>query len=277
MTCVWIVSESSLPLASVTRVCHTCVRLPLWSGVASARTTPANAAAKKLVFDSSVAVFWPAARFTTVPAAPMVSANAISVPPCTAPVVVRSSGRSSSSATIRSFSVSTKRMPRCFTRPLSQSSFIEVSVAPEDAVLVERDAPLGGKIRGEPRAQGDSVAQPDEPWVLLLQLSHGVRESVAKPLQHLEERQVNVRELVVHRALEVAHELRQALGAENCGAPARFALLFFVVEAGGDRVVRVVHFGEPIRDGELLAEEPQPRGLVLGREPEPRAEVKEDI
>src|SRR5690349_16960486 len=80
------------------------------------------AAAKKLVFDSSVAVLWPCARFTTVPAAPTVSANAISVPPCSAPVVVSSSGRISSSAITRSFSVSTKRMPRCLTRPVFQSS-----------------------------------------------------------------------------------------------------------------------------------------------------------
>src|SRR5918992_1493762 len=144
MTCVWIVSESSLPLASVTRVCQTWVRLPLCSGVASARTTPWKAAAKKLVFDSSVAVFCPGARLTTVPAAPIVSANAISVPPCSAPVVVRSSGRISSSATMRSFSVSTKRMPRCFTRPLFQSSCIAclrlAAKALDAHVLLERRA-----------------------------------------------------------------------------------------------------------------------------------------
>src|SRR6185436_7537450 len=122
ITWVWMVSERSLPLASVTRVCQTWVRLPLCSGVASARTVPARAAAKKLVLDSSVAVLWPCARLTTVPAAPTVSANAISVPPCSAPVVVSSSGRISSSATTRSFSISTKRMPRCLTSPLFQSS-----------------------------------------------------------------------------------------------------------------------------------------------------------
>ena len=35
-----MVSESRRPLASVTRVCQTWVRLPRWSGVDSARTTP---------------------------------------------------------------------------------------------------------------------------------------------------------------------------------------------------------------------------------------------
>src|SRR3990170_2812727 len=119
-----MVNDSSLPAASVTRVCQTCVRLPLCSGVDSARTVPERAAAKKLVFDSRVAVFCPGARLTTVPAAPTVSANAISVPPCSAPLVVSSSGRISSSATTRSFSVSTKRIPRCLTSPLSHSSSI---------------------------------------------------------------------------------------------------------------------------------------------------------
>ena len=67
-------------------------------------------------------------------------------------------------------------------------------------------------------------------------------------------------------ALEVAHEFRQALGEEyGCAAPG-LALLLFVVEAGGDRVVRVMHFGQPVGDGELLAMQAQARGVVPGRE-----------
>ena len=79
--CVCVVSDSRRPPPSVTRVCHTCVRLPRCSGVASARTTPGRPGAKKLVFDSSVVVEAPGGKFTTVAAAPTVSANAISVPP----------------------------------------------------------------------------------------------------------------------------------------------------------------------------------------------------
>src|SRR5262245_13814774 len=140
-----MVSDTSLPLSSVTRVCQTWVRLPLCSGVASARTLPERAAAKKLVFDSIVAVLWPGARLTAVPAAPIVSANAISVPPCSTPVVVSNSSRTASSATTRSFSVSRKRMPRCFTRPMFQSSsgiaLLHLSSDALDAhVLLERRA-----------------------------------------------------------------------------------------------------------------------------------------
>ena len=91
--CVWMVSESRRPLASVTRVCQTWVRLPRWSGVDSARTTPSRPAAKKLVLDSSVVVPAPGGRFRTVAVAPIVSASAISVPPCRLPPTVRISSR----------------------------------------------------------------------------------------------------------------------------------------------------------------------------------------
>ena len=38
--CVWMVSDSMRPDSSLIRVCQTMVRLPRWSGVASARTVP---------------------------------------------------------------------------------------------------------------------------------------------------------------------------------------------------------------------------------------------
>src|SRR5258705_13993032 len=60
---VWIVIESSRPDSSTTRVCQTIVRLPRCSGVASARTRPARAAAKKLVLDSTGVVPAPGGRF----------------------------------------------------------------------------------------------------------------------------------------------------------------------------------------------------------------------
>src|SRR5215831_7111555 len=111
--CVCIVSDSSFPDSSVTRVCHTMVLLPLCSGVASARIVPPFPAAKKLVFDSIVAVAAPSGRLRIVAVPPTASASAISVPPCTVPRMVHRRGWISSSATTRSVPVSTKRMPRC--------------------------------------------------------------------------------------------------------------------------------------------------------------------
>src|SRR4051794_502082 len=122
--CVCVVTERSLPASSVMRVSQTWVRLPLWMGVASAVIQPALQPEMKLVFDSSVAVRWPSARLATVPAAPMVSANAMSVPPCTTPVVVSSLSLTCRRARTRSGPTSRNSMPRCATRPTFQSMFI---------------------------------------------------------------------------------------------------------------------------------------------------------
>src|SRR5262249_38087624 len=110
--------------------------------VDSARIVPWSAAAKKLVFDSSVAVRSPIAA---VPAAPTVSASAISVPPCTAPPTVASSARTSSSATTLSGPTSTKRIPRWVIRPVFHS-FTAVSSGLPDPELVHRGKAV--RVRG---------------------------------------------------------------------------------------------------------------------------------
>src|SRR5690349_16884855 len=117
-----MVSDSSLPDSSVTRVCHTEVLRPLCSGVASARTVPLFPAAKKLVFDSMVAVASPSRRLRNAAVPPTVSASAISAPPCRLPCRVRRWSRISISATTRSGPASTKRMPRCSARSPFQLS-----------------------------------------------------------------------------------------------------------------------------------------------------------
>src|SRR3954468_7525158 len=129
-----MVSERRRPLWSVTRVCQTWVRLPLCRAIDSARIVPCSAAAKKLVFDSSVAVRSPIAA---VPAAPTVSASAISVPPWRAPPTVASSLRTSSSAPTLSGPTSTKRIPRWAIRPVFHS-FMGLSSGLADPELVHR-------------------------------------------------------------------------------------------------------------------------------------------
>src|SRR2546426_593703 len=109
---VWIVSVSRRPDASVTRVSHTMVVRPRWSGVEVARTRPSCTPAKKLVFDSSVVVPAPGGRLRNVAEAATVSARAMRVPPWSLPPMVLRSSRTASSATTRSFVASTKRMPK---------------------------------------------------------------------------------------------------------------------------------------------------------------------
>src|SRR5436190_731093 len=108
---VWMTRASRRPDASVTRVSHTMVVRPRWSGVEAARTVPSLAPAKKLVFDSSVVVEAPCGRLRNVAVAATVSARAMIVPPWSLPPIVLRSSRIASSATTRSVVASTKRMP----------------------------------------------------------------------------------------------------------------------------------------------------------------------
>src|SRR5712691_4422802 len=134
---VWIVSDSNRPDSSVTRVCHTIVRRPRWSGVDSARTTPARPAAKKLVLDSSVVVLAPAGRLSAVANAPTVSASAIRVPPCRAPPKVVNASRYASSATTRSWLASVKRRPSSSGSVALHSSFMAATSSSIDALSRE--------------------------------------------------------------------------------------------------------------------------------------------
>ena len=68
-----------------------------------------------------------------------------------------------------------------------------------------------------------------------------------------------------HRgAFEIAQKFGQPLGDEIGGPPLRLWLLVFVVQAGGDRMMGVVHFVHEIGDGELKLECPGARRLVRG-------------
>src|ERR1051325_4175559 len=94
---------ASLPSARVIRVCHTMVVRPLCSGVVSVvMVSPIGQAAKKLVLLSTVVVPAPSGRLRKVAVPPMLSASAITAPPCSTPLRLASSSRTTSSATTRS-------------------------------------------------------------------------------------------------------------------------------------------------------------------------------
>src|ERR1700741_2667225 len=67
------------------------------------------------------------------------------------------------------------------------ASFIELRVAAEDAVLVERNAPGGGEVGREPLAACDPVMQFHQPPMFLLESLHRLGKSVTQALDHLEE------------------------------------------------------------------------------------------
>lgn len=51
--------------------------------------------------------------------------------------------------------------------------------------------------------------------------------------------------------LEIAQEFGQAVFTQVLRTLGRFGLLVFVIQAGCDRVVRIVHLGHQIGDGQL--------------------------
>src|SRR6267378_1789884 len=71
-------------------------------------------------------------------------------------------------------------------------SAIELGIAAEDALLVERDAAFGAEINGEPRALHDAVVHCHQPGVFRLERSHRAGKCVAQALDHLEERELHV-------------------------------------------------------------------------------------
>src|SRR5690606_30032167 len=76
---------------------------------------------------------------------------------------------------------------------------------------------------------------------------------------------------------EVAEELRHPVLEKVRCAALGFGLLLLVVEACGDRVVRIVNLGDEVRDRQLKLVGPEPSGLVARREPEPPAEKQQNV
>src|SRR5206468_2303738 len=170
--------------------------------------------------------------------------------------------------------------------PFSRSLNVQFWIMPEDVVLVERDAPLRFEVRGDARPCRDPLVQRDRPRIFRRPPLHRAGKSIAQAGDHLEERQVRIGKRLAEKpsaffarqhALEVAEEFRQALGGEVRGAALRFGLLVLVVEGAPDRVMRIVHFDQPVGDGELELVRPETRRLALRREAVARGEPQEDV
>ena len=96
---VWVVLVTSLPRVSVASVWMTIVVRPTWTGVEVNVTTPSLMPRMKFVFDSIVVVPAPTGRLFVAHNAPTESATAIKKPPCSAPIVVQTSGRQAAEQT----------------------------------------------------------------------------------------------------------------------------------------------------------------------------------
>src|SRR2546423_12864197 len=71
-------------------------------------------------------------------------------------------------------------------------SAIELGIAAEDALRVERDAALGAQVGRQPRALHHPVVKRGELRILGFERSHCPRKRVAQSLDHLEEGEFHV-------------------------------------------------------------------------------------
>src|SRR6267143_2164273 len=140
--------------------------------------------------------------------------------------------------------------------PRRRSGGVQLRVAAEDPLLVERNAALRAQVFPESWPLGDALAQFDQAGAIFFQAAHRLREGVTQPLDHLEEGQSDVGKNPEVHLLEVLQELRQAFSPEVCRAAFCFGPLVFVVEAAADRVMGVVHLDQPVGDGELQLVQP---------------------
>src|SRR5438876_6085216 len=144
-----------------------------------------------------------------------------------------------------------------------RSSGVQLRVAAEDTLLVERDAALRAQVSAESRPRGDALVQLDQARDIFFQAAHRPREGVAQPLDHLEQGQIDVGKTPEVHLLEVLQELRQAFSPEVRRPAFCFGLLVFVIQAAADRVMGVVHLDQPVgRSEEHTSELQSPVHLV---------------
>src|SRR6267378_862201 len=158
-----------------------------------------------------------------------------------------------------------------------RSSGVQLRVAAEDPLLVERNATLRAQVFAESRPPGDALVQLNQARDLFFQAAHRSREGVTQPLEHLEKGEIDVGKGPELHLFEVLQELRQAFAPEVRRAAFCFGLLVLVIEAAADRVMGIVHLDQPVGDGELQLVQPQPAGLAPGRKAQAGPEVEEDV
>ncbi len=165
---------------------------------------------------------------------------------------------------------------------------VELRVVPENAILVERYAALGGEVSGNARASGDLGLEREEAGMLGASFFMPLGKAYSRPESSWKVARstydVSLPTRCRWRPLarsrmpsEVAQELRRSLGQEAVRALRGFGLLIFVVEAGADGMVGVVDLVHEIGDGEHELVSGDPGGLVVGDEAVARGEVLEDV
>src|SRR5690554_1204567 len=155
---------------------------------------------------------------------------------------------------------------------------------PEDAVLIEFQPAIGGKVGFDAVDLQDRLTAELEPRIV--ERAHQVGEHVVEPFHHLEKRSVDVGPVVAEhdgpsvgfqRGFEMAEELGDAGFAELMSGFERRIHLFLVVEIGRDRVMDRVNLGDEVGDVELELDQVKIGFQVAGAEVVAIGEDRKDV
>ena len=165
------------------------------------------------------------------------------------------------------------------------SLFLQLGITSKNPFLVKRNPPRRIEVAGNARASRHPIPEREGTAIFFFEFFHRFRKSIAQSFDHLEQRKVDVGKwsaekkpisfrVALQDSFEVIEELGHALSGKIRGAPFGFALLIFLVKAAGDRMMRIVSFGDPVGNRQLQLVRPQPAGFIFRREAEARAKKK---
>src|SRR5262249_3525696 len=158
----------------------------------------------------------------------------------------------------------------------------------EDPGFVEGNAALGGEVARNVGPLGYLGGEGGKRGVTLVRAGEGAWEGVGHARPDLEQREIDISQrsadgmrrsggIGSESPLEIAEIFGSAMDEEGGGAGLRLLLLILVVEIGRDRMMRIVSFGDEVRDRQLQSMREEAQIFVPGGKLQLRPEVVENI
>src|SRR6202034_3023893 len=133
-----------------------------------------------------------------------------------------------------------------FSNHKNEASSVQRLVAAENAVLVEGDAAVAGKIGLDVGSRGDPVVQIDQAGDTALERLHPPWKGVAQPFHDLEQRKIDigypaagemVAAIALQQPLEIAEIFRHPRAPEVLGALFGGLALILIIQRRAERVM----------------------------------------
>ena len=168
-----------------------------------------------------------------------------------------------------------------------RSAVIQLRIAAENPLLVERNAPFAAQIRRHLGQRGHPIMQMHDRRRLREGFGGSQGEGIAQPFDQLEQRQVGVtqlaadqvpgaRRVVLNDVFKPLQKLGHAGAAKLLRAAPGFGLLVFVGKVDADRVMGVVRLVHHVGNGQVDLLRPGAQRLAARHELELGSQVVQD-